>query len=397
MFFANLFLCSVNDKRIEYLMRGLLLCEKSVSTTDVCKLVLNLQHSTNIHSKGAFFIAKTLKCSVILSHLILAMGSNHIGEDALKSNVEALVSNCSLVQLDLSKCSMQITDFSGPLVVEMLQKNKSLHFLNMSSNNISNSGAAYIGRGLGENTVLNTINLEMCGITAAGAESLASALAVNKSLEELDLSCNNISNEGAAAISEFLSLNIHLKTLSLDSCDITEMELLSGSLRKNTSLEVLKLGANNIGDKGARLLAESLKGNKTLSCLTLHNNRISDAGVEDLAEMLIVNNTIKKLDLKFNPIQGPGIVKLGTTLKINQSWQELELWLKHDSVPDLQHHCFKQFSHCLSFNVCLTKLSFKLCNECRSIMLKDVNLLNSTRRMGKHPELNLFMIREVNN
>ena len=154
--------CYIGDISLKYLMRGIMYAERSTLTSsttvqsgNTCRLALRLQHN-NIHSSGAHSIAEALKGCNLISKLILS--DNSVEEDGLRNIAEALMSNSPLVQLDLSCCSIQITDHSGPVVTEMLQKNKSLQKLKLLQNtqlSDHDCGALYITEGLKQNSIIN--------------------------------------------------------------------------------------------------------------------------------------------------------------------------------------------------------------------------------------------------
>ena len=82
----------------------------------------------DIHKSGAQYIADMLQCSSVVHTLSLGniVGGNSFKEHGLKYIAEALLTNCSLVKLDLVRCSLEITQESGPVLCQMLQRNKTL-------------------------------------------------------------------------------------------------------------------------------------------------------------------------------------------------------------------------------------------------------------------------------
>jgi Ran GTPase-activating protein (RanGAP) involved in mRNA processing and transport len=75
----------------------------------------------NLCEEGAASIAEVLQSSDVMYSLDL--NSNPIGARGLQSLAEALITNTSLVELNLNSCSLVITDENGPIVTEMLQGN----------------------------------------------------------------------------------------------------------------------------------------------------------------------------------------------------------------------------------------------------------------------------------
>uniref|UniRef100_A0A673Y2Q1 SPRY-associated domain-containing protein n=1 Tax=Salmo trutta TaxID=8032 RepID=A0A673Y2Q1_SALTR len=108
------------------------------------------------------------------------------------------------------------------------------------------------------------VRLSGCGVTEEGCASLVSALRSNPShLRELDLSKNDLSDSGVKLLSAGLG-NPHckLETLRLSGCLVTEEGCASlvSALRSNPShLRELDLSYNHPGDSGVRLLSAGLE------------------------------------------------------------------------------------------------------------------------------------------
>ncbi|XP_064844959.1 NLR family CARD domain-containing protein 3-like isoform X4 [Oncorhynchus masou masou] len=106
--------------------------------------------------------------------------------------------------------------------------------------------------------------LSGCGVTEEGCASLVSALTSNTShLRELDLSNNDLKDSGVKLLSAGLG-NPHckLETLRLSGCLVTEegCASLDSALRSNPShLRELDLSYNHPGDSGVRLLSAGLE------------------------------------------------------------------------------------------------------------------------------------------
>ena len=185
----------------------------------------------------------------------------------------ALATNSSLVKLNLSVCSLQVTDSNGPALTEMLKLNKTLQTLNMSENNgVADVGAFFIAEGLRHNRGLKHLELEGCGITAEGAKSIADALKVNQTLEHLGISRNTIGDTGVVHMAEALKSNNALKRLELSACGLTEkgLTILSASLVVNNSLQYLDISTISSHIHGGFTQTESVDCNSLkqfVSCL----------------------------------------------------------------------------------------------------------------------------------
>ena len=195
----------------------------------------------------------------------------------------ALATNSSLVKLNLSVCSLQVTDDNGPVLTEMLKVNNTLQILNITWNSgVADVGAFFIAKGLVHNSGLKHLELEHCGITAEGAKSIADALKVNQALEHLGISHNTVGDTGVVHMAEALKSNNALKRLELADCGLTEKGLmvLSASLVVNNCLQYLDVATRyyyegvtqierHIDQKSLKQFVSSLQENLHLTELRL--------------------------------------------------------------------------------------------------------------------------------
>ena len=310
--------------------------------------------SNDIHDEGAAYIAKVLQSSHVMNSLDLH--HNKIGGRGLQSICQALITNTSLVELNLSTCKLVISEENGPVVSEMLQRNKTLEVLKLSDNpDISDTGIFYIAEGLQKNTSLNT--LEMSHINEKGGKALATAIATNTSLrwnelylynleitedsgpswvdmlqqntylESISISLSPPSDIGLSFIAEGLQKHTSLKTLHLRFSEITSVGAmyLSKMLMVNKSLTLFDISDSPIGNEGLAHLAESLKQNKTLEDLDIDCCNITDTGVASLTDALCTNNSLTSLIMSKNPIGDKGVAHLAESLKQNKTLKDLNI------------------------------------------------------------------------
>ena len=99
---------------------------------------------------------------------------------------EALITNTSLIKLNLGVCSLRITEESGPKLTEMLQRNKFLRKLDLSVNkDITDIQASFIVEGLRRNTTLKKMFLVGCNITDEGIHLIRSSTSTCKIIHHL--------------------------------------------------------------------------------------------------------------------------------------------------------------------------------------------------------------------
>uniref|UniRef100_A0A8C5FS86 B30.2/SPRY domain-containing protein n=1 Tax=Gadus morhua TaxID=8049 RepID=A0A8C5FS86_GADMO len=141
----------------------------------------------------------------------------------------------------------------------------SLRELNLSNNDLQDSGVKLLSAGLGSpHCTLETLRLNICHLSERCCEALASVLSFNSSsLRELNLSNNDLQDSGVKLLSAGLgSPHCTLETLSLSGCLVTQegCASLASALSSNPShLRELDLSYNHPGDSGAALLSAGLE------------------------------------------------------------------------------------------------------------------------------------------
>ena len=181
-FTVNFDSCSLGDTGIKILMQSL--CRSLDSHREITgHLNMHMGHN-EITGEGAFYIAKALRTTGALRMLDLSNSIsdriNRIGSEGLQDIAEALTTNTSLIEIHL-ECSLSITKENGPVLVEMLQRNKTLRVLDMSWNKaISDYAASFIIEGLKKNTTLQTLNLSYCSFTNEGIRLIQSSTSTCK-------------------------------------------------------------------------------------------------------------------------------------------------------------------------------------------------------------------------
>ena len=173
--------CSLGDTGVKILMQSL--CRSLDPHSEMfghidLDIIGNLDMDigrNNITGEGASYIAEALGTSrVALKRLTLR--ANPIGDKGLKYIAEAMKTNTSLHELNLSNCSLTITGESGPILTEMLQRNKTLRELKLAYNEaISDNQTSFITEGLKRNITLKILNLWKCNITNEGIQLLQSS------------------------------------------------------------------------------------------------------------------------------------------------------------------------------------------------------------------------------
>ena len=215
--------------------------------------------------------------------------------------------NTSLEELDLSGNSQLVEGDSeavGCAIERMLNVNKTLTVLNLSSCRLDTTVATHTAAGLVHNASLEELNIggniysRNNIISSEGWIQLFKALCNNTSLKKLDITLNDLGMEGSVALAEMLSCNKSLTELNLEWCHIPEdgfTEIARGLLQ-NTSLKKLDI-SHKLGMEGSVALAEMLSCNKSLTELNLRGYDIPEAGLREIARGLLQNTSLQTLNL----------------------------------------------------------------------------------------------------
>ncbi|XP_051746143.1 NACHT, LRR and PYD domains-containing protein 3-like isoform X21 [Ctenopharyngodon idella] len=200
--------------------------------------------------------------------------------------------------------------------------NTYLRELNLSSNDIRDSGVKLLSDGLSSSHCqLNILRLAGCQLTSQCCESLSLALqSSNSPLIELDLSNNDLRDSGVKLLSTgLMSSYCQLNILRLANCNLTGQccESLSSVLQLLRSpLRKLDLSNNSLMDSGVKLLSSGLKSSHChLNILRLSGCMVTEEGCGYVSSALSSNPShLRELDLSYNHPGNLGIKLLSDTM-----------------------------------------------------------------------------------
>jgi len=210
----------------------------------------------------------------------LDLSHNDLGEEAIDAVAEIFTKNTQLRNLNLAGCCLGRKACQGIASAIMKNSQLRLSLLNLASNNLCNHGLSYDGiidlaASLRSTSSIRQLILERNQIRTAGCWPLASMLrSFSCTLLMLDLSSNEISSTGAITIAKALQQNSILLALSLRSnmVDASSASAFGGALEVNTSLLALDLENNDIDETGFEALSSALCKNQTLRLMNLIMN-----------------------------------------------------------------------------------------------------------------------------
>ncbi|KAL1250479.1 hypothetical protein QQF64_018275, partial [Cirrhinus molitorella] len=263
-------------------------------------------------------------CSTIA--YMLQMSEEVLDElDLLKFNTSSegrrrlipAVINCRKALL----CGCNITTQSCESLLFILQSSHCvLREVDLMNNDLQNSGVKLLSKGLKGNCKLEILRLSVCNLTAQSCESLSSVVqSSNSVLRELDLSNNDLQDSGVKLLSDGLKRNCKLEILRLSICNLTAQscESLSSVFQSSNSvLRELNLSNNDLQDSGVKLLSDGLKSpNCQLEILRLSGCMVTEEGCHYVSSALRSNSShLRELDLSYNHPGNSGVSLLFDTL-----------------------------------------------------------------------------------
>ncbi|XP_066531637.1 uncharacterized protein [Hoplias malabaricus] len=247
------------------------------------------------------------------------------------------ISNCRTAPFAGCNLSEQsITTLTAALQSE----NCSLKELDLSNNDLRDSGVEKISEGLkSPHCKLETLRLVICNLSVKSCEYLLSALQSQHCvLRELDLTHNGLQDSGVEKLCDALkSSHCKLEILRLALCDLGDnsCESLGSALQSETcSLRELDLSTNDLQDSGVEKISEGLKSpHCKLETLRLSGCLITEKGCSSLASALKSNPShLRELDLTYNHPEESGEKLLSDPLCSLQTLRKVYISVSYGGI-----------------------------------------------------------------
>ncbi|XP_072133239.1 NACHT, LRR and PYD domains-containing protein 3-like [Mobula birostris] len=218
----------------------------------------------------------------------LGLSFNKLGDSGVKL-VSAALRNPECKIQTLGLINVGLTDSGAEDLVSTLSTNPSLTELNLSYNKLGDSGVKLVSAALrNPECKIQTLELYRVGLTDSGAEDLVSALSTNSSLTGLELSYNELGDSGVKLVSAALrNPECKIQKLWLWGVGLTDsgVEDLVSALSTNPSLTELDLGSNSLTDRSVPALRRLILTLPSLERIRLEENRFSETGEKELRSL----------------------------------------------------------------------------------------------------------------
>ncbi|XP_073669555.1 uncharacterized protein [Paramisgurnus dabryanus] len=257
------------------------------------------------------------------SHLIeLDLSGNDPGESGVKHIYDLIQDpKCALKTVRLLQTSSAAEGFK--YLNETLGINPLLQRdLNLNDHKLNNTRVIQICDLLKDKHCrLNTLILSGCGLTEESCSALASVLRSKPGLKELDMSNNNLQDSGVKKLHNGLeNTNCQLHKLSLSCCSIGEegYESLSRAVRSNPShLIELDLSGNDPGESGAKHIYDLIQDQDcALKKVRFLKSSSAAEGFKYLSETLGINILLQRdLNLNNHKLNNTRVIQICDLLK----------------------------------------------------------------------------------
>ena len=227
-----------------------------------------------------------------------------------------------------------ITDIGAINIVEAIQMNSTLQYINISYSYISTQGFLYFLEAVKNNCTLQVVDITHNNFTRSGFTTIKQCIENLQHPIQIIASWNEINERGKLVAKIFASRdpgNIKKDEWSFSECDGDHLAMcLSECLKEDHSVQQVDLSnysgrPNKITNEGAIKIAEAIKVNKTVQKLWISFNNISDDGAAAISDALKSNNSLQILNISYNKVTSEGAKVIAEAIKVNKTLLELHI------------------------------------------------------------------------
>ena len=333
-----------------------------------------------------------------INHFIenLHLSGNSIKNEGFLYICEGLEKNQSLQYLDISNNGINEKGIKKGLeVISTYKIYSKINNLNISNNQILNTGILLLTGNLRYFPNLTSLNISYCGLEFKGFQSLLTTVQHMKRLEHLNVSGNVLKSDNFYILKEFFAV-FGIRYLNMARCSLGDKSAyyLGECVSSNESLKYLNISGNNISDAGFKGLMNIFKFNKSIesfdcSCnfitnntcrefvrslfyniclksINFYDNQLNDEIGGDFLNVIETNSNLIHINLTYNRIQSKTIDDINKKLKINYEKRKNNIIPEIErSIRDLEFRPeqFETLSRIIIEKQNLLKISYKKLKE----------------------------------
>ena len=266
---------------------------QSKCTTNFCLTYFNLS-DCNMSERNTEQVIKFVTQSSLLYHLDLSSNLLQSNSSAARDLVTLISNNKSIESLYLPVCTLSNFDIKALFVT--LRNVSSLRFVDLHSHCITNEMADDVAAMMNNNKNLNTLKVSSITLTESGFKVLKSSLQKIKGLNYLTLTGCKITDENAMIIAALINNNLFIQELNISNCMPTCIK----------DLHSIFFAMNDL--KSLRLLY-----------FVYNHQSVPIDGIDDLRAVINANAKLKAIGLGGYALTEPNIIAIIKAIKYPQN------------------------------------------------------------------------------
>jgi len=232
--------------------------------------------------------------------------------------------------------SVSIVNYCRDKLSTIITANKQLSHLDISNCNLKESTIITIAEAIEHiNKSLKYLNLSQNIISNVAADHLAFSFRKAHSLSHIDLSNTKLQAQGIISIAQSLKDNNELEGFCINNCDIPNKAIgdITSCILKGSSLRCLEMSNCKLEDTSILRITEALIDISSLEILNFSKNKITDVAANNLSLMITKNRYIECLKLSMNSLQEKSVIKLLSSCKVLYKLNCVDFDFSHFSAP----------------------------------------------------------------